>query len=33
VYTRPGAREMVVAYYSAEDMAEAERKAPFPTTR
>jgi NADP-dependent 3-hydroxy acid dehydrogenase YdfG len=29
VYTRPGAREMVVAYYAAEDMGAAESKPPF----
>lgn len=29
VYTRPGAREMIVAYYSADDMGEAERRPPF----
>jgi NAD(P)-dependent dehydrogenase (short-subunit alcohol dehydrogenase family) len=29
VYTRPGAQQIVSAYYSAEDMGEAERKPPF----
>jgi hypothetical protein len=29
VYTRPGAREMVVGYYGAEDMGAAEREPPF----
>ncbi len=29
VYTRPGAREMVAAYYAAEDMGEAESRPPF----
>lgn len=29
VYTRPGARDLVVAYFAAEDMAEAERRPPF----
>jgi NAD(P)-dependent dehydrogenase (short-subunit alcohol dehydrogenase family) len=29
VYTRAGAREMVVAYFSAEDMGDAERRPPF----
>ena len=29
VYTRPGAREMIAAYYAAEDMGEAESKPPF----
>ncbi len=29
VYTRPGAREMVVAYYAADDMGAAESKPPF----
>jgi short-subunit dehydrogenase len=29
VYTRPGAREMIAAYYAAEDMGEAEQKPPF----
>lgn len=29
VYTRPGAREMVAAYYAAEDMGDAESKPPF----
>jgi NADP-dependent 3-hydroxy acid dehydrogenase YdfG len=29
VYTRPGAREMVAAYYAAEDMGAAESKPPF----
>jgi NADP-dependent 3-hydroxy acid dehydrogenase YdfG len=28
-YTRPGARELVAAYYAAEDMAEAEGRPPF----
>jgi NAD(P)-dependent dehydrogenase (short-subunit alcohol dehydrogenase family) len=32
VYTRPGAQQLVVAYYAAEDMAAAERKSPFFTT-
>jgi len=29
VYTRPGAEKMVVAYYAAADMGEAEQKPPF----
>lgn len=29
VYTRPGAREMVAAYFAAEDMAEIEARPPF----
>jgi NADP-dependent 3-hydroxy acid dehydrogenase YdfG len=29
VYTRPGAQQMVAAYYAAEDMAQAERQPPF----
>ena len=29
VYTRPGAQQLVAAYYAAPDMAEAERQAPF----
>lgn len=29
VYTRPGARDMVAAYYGAEDMGAAERQPPF----
>jgi NADP-dependent 3-hydroxy acid dehydrogenase YdfG len=29
VYTRPGAREMVAAYYGAEDLAEVESRPPF----
>jgi short-subunit dehydrogenase len=29
VYTRPGAREMVAAYFAAEDMGDAETKPPF----
>ena len=29
VYTRPQAKQLVLAYYGAEDMAEAERKPPF----
>jgi len=29
VYTRPGAREMIAAYYAAEDMGAAESKPPF----
>lgn len=29
VYTRPGAREMVAAYYAADDMADVESKPPF----
>lgn len=29
VYTRPGAKELVVAYYSAEDMGRAETEPPF----
>jgi NADP-dependent 3-hydroxy acid dehydrogenase YdfG len=29
VYTRPGAQQMVVAYYAAEDMGEAEQRPPF----
>jgi NADP-dependent 3-hydroxy acid dehydrogenase YdfG len=29
VYTRPGAQQMVVAYYAAEDMAHAEQEPPF----
>jgi NADP-dependent 3-hydroxy acid dehydrogenase YdfG len=29
VYTRPGAREIVVAYYAAEDMGAAEKQGPF----
>ena len=29
VYTRPGAREMVAAYYAAEDMGAAEAAPPF----
>lgn len=29
VYTRPGAQQMVVAYYAAEDMGLAEQQAPF----
>jgi NADP-dependent 3-hydroxy acid dehydrogenase YdfG len=34
VYTRPGAREMVAAYYAAEDMGDVESKPPFmPPTR
>ena len=34
VYTRPGAREMVAAYYAAEDMGDVESKPPFmPRTR
>lgn len=31
VYTRPSAREMVVAYYAAEDMGQAETRPPFMT--
>ena len=30
VYTRPGARQMVAAYFSAEDMGLAEQQPPFP---
>jgi NADP-dependent 3-hydroxy acid dehydrogenase YdfG len=30
VYTRPGAQQMVVGYYAAPDMGEAERQMPFP---
>lgn len=33
VYTRPGARDIVLAYYGAEDMGEAERRPPFFTAR
>jgi len=33
VYTRPGAQSMVVAYYSHEDMGQAEREPPFPVTK
>ncbi len=29
VYTRDGAREMIAAYYAAEDMGEAEKRPPF----
>ncbi len=29
IYTRPGAREMIVAYYAADDMGAAESKPPF----
>jgi hypothetical protein len=29
VYTSPHAKQLVSNYYAAEDMAEAERKAPF----
>jgi hypothetical protein len=29
VYTRPGAQEMVVRYYAAEDMGAAELQPPF----
>jgi hypothetical protein len=29
VYTRPGAQQMVAAYYAAEDMGRAERAPPF----
>jgi NADP-dependent 3-hydroxy acid dehydrogenase YdfG len=29
VYTRPGAQQMVVAYFAAEDMGRAEQEAPF----
>jgi NADP-dependent 3-hydroxy acid dehydrogenase YdfG len=29
VYTRPGAREMILGYYGAEDMGAAEQKPPF----
>lgn len=29
VYTRPGAQQMVVAYYAAEDMGLAEQQPPF----
>jgi short-subunit dehydrogenase len=29
VYTRPGAQQMVVAYYAAEDMGRAEQEPPF----
>jgi NAD(P)-dependent dehydrogenase (short-subunit alcohol dehydrogenase family) len=32
VYTRPGAQQMVVAYFAAEDMAQAEQKPPFVST-
>lgn len=31
VYTRPGAREMVAAYYAAEDLGAAEQAPPFVT--
>jgi NAD(P)-dependent dehydrogenase (short-subunit alcohol dehydrogenase family) len=33
VYTRPGARELVAAYYAAEDMGAAEQKPPFTMPR
>jgi NADP-dependent 3-hydroxy acid dehydrogenase YdfG len=33
VYTRPGAKEMIAAYYAADDMAEAERKMVIPLPR
>ena len=29
VYTRPGAQKLVVDYFAAEDMGEAEKKPPF----
>ena len=29
VYTRPQSKQLVLAYYGAQDMAEAERKPPF----
>jgi NADP-dependent 3-hydroxy acid dehydrogenase YdfG len=33
VYTRPGAQQMVVAYYAAEDMGRAEQESPFISAR
>jgi NAD(P)-dependent dehydrogenase (short-subunit alcohol dehydrogenase family) len=33
VYTRPGAQQMVVSYYSAADMGEAERQPPYVSIR
>jgi hypothetical protein len=33
VYTRPGAQQMVVAYYAAEDMGLAEQQPPFVPAR